>query len=153
MPIAFKTSVEICSFLRYRPVKKAKAILEQVILKKQAIPFKKFRTETPHRRGKMAEGRYPLAASKEILKLLKSVESSALHQGLSSQLIIQEMKANKGPLQWHAGRQRRTRHKRTHVLIRVGEEQKDTQKVHNKENQGFSSSRNRRFEKNPTEAL
>lgn len=123
LPISFKTSIEICNFLRHKPVKKAKTILEQVILLKQPVPFKRFRTETPHRRGKMAEGRYPVNASKEILKLLKSVEASALHQGLSASLIIHEMKANQGPLQWHYGRQRRTRHKRTHLLIRVGEEQ------------------------------
>lgn len=123
MPISFKTSVEICNYLRYRPVKQAKTILEQVIRLSQPIPFTRYRKETPHRRGKMAEGRFPIKASKEILKLLKSVEASALHQGLSANLQIQEMKANQGPLQWHYGRQRRTRHKRTHVTIKVAESQ------------------------------
>ena len=93
---------------------------------KQPIPFKRFRKETPHRRGKLAEGRYPIKASKEILKLLKSVEASALHQGLSANLAIQEIKANQGPLQWHYGRQRRTRHKRTHILIRIAEQQAES---------------------------
>ena|SRR3989344_1723631 len=130
LPISLKTSIEICNFLRYKPTTKAKQILERVIEKKQAIPYKRFVTEMPHRRGKMATGAFPVNASKEILKLIKSVEANAQHVGLSSDLILAEMRASKGPLQWHYGRKRRQKMKRTHIVISVkeGEQKQPTKK-------------------------
>ena len=122
LPISFKSSEEICNFLRYKSTKRAKTILENVIEMKQAVPYKKFVKEIPHRRGKMATGRFPIKASKEILNLIKGVEANAQNTGLASDLVIKEITANKGPLQWHYGRQRRRRMKRTHIGIKVTEQ-------------------------------
>ena len=121
LPISLKTSIEICNLLRHKETKKAKLILERVIKKQQAVPFNVFRKSSSHRAGKMAEGRYPVKASKEFLQMVKSAEANAMHMGMPSSLVITEIKANKGPLQFHAGRQRRIRHKRTHVTIKVAE--------------------------------
>lgn len=121
LPIALKTSVEICNLLRHKETKKAKSILERVMKKQQPIPFKIYRKSNAHRPGKIAEGRYPLKASKEFLQLVKSVEANAHHIGLTGNLVISEIKADRGPQQFHYGRQRRIRHKRTHVTIKVAE--------------------------------
>jgi len=123
LPISLKASVEICNMVRNKPTKKAKEMLERVIKLKQPVPFIRYKGETPHRRGKIAEGRYPIKASHEILQLIKGVEANALNIGLSSNLFIKEIRASKGPQQFHHGRQRRIRMKRTHVVIKVAEMQ------------------------------
>jgi|SRR3989344_3573973 len=122
LPISLKASVEICNLLRHKETKKAKSIMERVIKKQQPVPFKIYRGETPHRAGKIAEGRYPIKASKEFLQLIKSVEGNAHNIGLAGNLVITEIRAGKGPQQFHYGRQRRIRHKRTHVTIKVSEQ-------------------------------
>lgn len=123
LPISLKTSIEICNYIKNKSTTRAKKILEDAINLKQPIPYKKFVTEMPHRRGKMAAGKFPVKASKEILKLIKSVESNAQNIGLSSNLVISEMIPNRGPLQWHYGRHRRVKMKRTHIIIKVREQE------------------------------
>ena len=119
LPISLKASIEICNMLRHKQTARAKLMLEQVISKRQPVPFKVFKKETPHRMGKIAEGRYPVKASKEILQLVKGVEANAHNIGLSFPLVISEIKADKGPQQFHHGRKRRVRYKRTHLTIKV----------------------------------
>jgi large subunit ribosomal protein L22 len=60
----------------------ARKFLEDVIVLKQAVPFKRHHDGTGHRKGPMAAGRYPVNASKEILKVLKNAESNAEYKGL-----------------------------------------------------------------------
>ncbi|MBI5880864.1 50S ribosomal protein L22 [archaeon] len=78
-----KQSIEICNYLRHRKLAQAKATLERVILKEQAIPFKRFMNALGHKPG-MASGRYPIKASKIFLKLLESVEANAQTKGLNT---------------------------------------------------------------------
>ena len=63
-------------------VTEARKFLEDVIALKQAVPFKRHHDGAGHRKGKMAAGRYPVNASKEILKVLKNAESNAEYKGL-----------------------------------------------------------------------
>ena len=138
LPISLKTSVEICNLLRHKETKKAKAILERVIKKQQAVPFNVYRKSSSHQRGKIAEGRFPVKASKEFLQMVKSAEANAMHMGMPSNLVITEIRASKGPLQFHAGRMRRIRHKRTHVTIKVAEnmQMKEEKRIPKTENKG-----------------
>lgn len=122
--ISTKVSVEICSWIRNKPVKKVQKMLERVIEKKQAVPYKRYRKEIPHRAGKIATGRYPIKASETILKLLKGGLAGAQNKGLSEDLIISHISAHKAGNQWHYGRQRRRRMKRTHINIILKEEEK-----------------------------
>ncbi|MBL7147382.1 MAG: 50S ribosomal protein L22 [Nanoarchaeota archaeon] len=115
--ISSKTSVEVCRLLRNKTVKKAQQILQRVLKKKQPVPYKRYKKEIPHRAGKIATGRYPIKISKEILKLLKGGLASAQNQGLSQDLIISHISAHKASHQWHSGRKRRRRMKRTHIKI------------------------------------
>lgn len=62
-------------------VKEARTFLENVALLKQAVPFKRFNRDVPHRKG-MCAGRYPVKAVKEFLGVLENAEGNAVYQGL-----------------------------------------------------------------------
>ena len=101
-------------------------MLENVIKLKVAVPYKRYNQDTPHRKGRIAAGRFPVKASKEILSLLKSVESNASHQGLdTNNLVIKQAIANMGSRQFHYGRKRRIQMKRTHINFIVEERVKE----------------------------
>ena len=80
--ISPKKSREICCKIKGMKVTEARKFLEDVIALKQAVPFKRHHDGAGHRKGKMAAGRYPVNASKEILKVLKNAESNAEYKGL-----------------------------------------------------------------------
>jgi len=128
LQISTKQSIEICNFIRGRPLQRAKSLLNDVILMKQPVPFKRF-TAMGHRKGKLAAGRYPIKASKIFLGLLESVEANAQFKGLNTaNLVIDTIIANKAGNQWHYGRQRRRRMKSTHVDIVVKEAPEEKKK-------------------------
>ncbi len=123
--ISTKQCVEICSFIRNKNLLKTQKVLEEVIKKKIAVPYKRYNRDTGHKPG-IAAGRYPVKATTEILKLLKSVQSNAEDKGLDTNLLsITKSIANKGSDQWHAGRKRRRRMKRTHIQLEVSEIEKE----------------------------
>ena len=121
LKISRKISVEICRLIRNKTTAEAKKILERVLVKKEAIPYKRYTGNIPHRKGKMAGGRYPLKASKTILDLVKNAESNAKHKGMSSELVISEISAHKGESQSRYGRKMGQQAKRAHVMIVVKE--------------------------------
>lgn len=103
LPISPKQAVEICNFVKNRTVSTAKTMLERVTELKQAVPFKRFKRDVGHKPG-IAAGRYPQTAAKEILKLVNSVEANAQNKGLSSDLMIVHMNANRAASQPRSGR-------------------------------------------------
>jgi large subunit ribosomal protein L22 len=96
--ISPKHSVEICSTLRGMLLEDAKKYLEDVIAKKKAIPFKRYKKYVGHRRGsKFGPGRFPEHAAKEILHLLEHVEHNAEYGGLDTENIrIKHITAYRG---------------------------------------------------------
>jgi len=64
----------------------AEDYLQAVIAQKKAVPFKRHKKEVPHRRGLegWAAGRYPVKASKAILKVLKGLRANAEEKGLDT---------------------------------------------------------------------
>ncbi|MCC4771266.1 50S ribosomal protein L22 [Methanosarcina sp. DH2] len=80
--ISPKKSREVCCKIKGMKVSEARKFLEDVIVLKQAVPFKRHSEGAGHRKGPMAGGRYPVSASKEILKVLKNAESNAEYKGL-----------------------------------------------------------------------
>lgn len=120
--ISTKASVEICRFIRGKSTIKAKRMLENVIKKKQAVPYVRYKRDIPHRKGKIATGRYPLKASMAILNLIKSVESNANDKGMSQNLDISHISAHKGASQSRYGRKVGKSTKRTNIKIIVKEE-------------------------------
>lgn len=127
MPISFKQSVEICSFIRKKNVNDAKKMLQNVVEKKSAIPFKRYNWDLGHKK-KIGPARYPEKASMEFIKLIENVEANAQFRGLNtSNLIIAHVSAHKAGKAMHFGRKSRRRMKRTNVEIIVEEKAKKSE--------------------------
>ena len=76
----------------------------------------------PHRRGKVASGRYPIKSIKEVLNVLNTAQSNAENKGLDSKnLVIKLIKANKGTKNFHPGRKRRRLMKNTNIEVELEE--------------------------------
>ncbi len=124
--ISTKQSVEISKYIKGRSVTSAKALLQEVIKMKRAIPFTRFNRDMGHKPGKIAAGRYPIKASAEFLQLINSVEHNARSKGLNTtNLIIRHAMAQKAGNVPHYGRQGRRNMKYTHVEIVVEEGKAD----------------------------
>mgnify|MGYP001574494681 CR=1 FL=1 len=124
LPISYKQSYEIANYLRGRNLVKAKQLLQYVINKKIAVPYKRFNRDTGHKPG-IAAGRYPEKASKAFLMILNSVEANAENNGLDPEkLFVTELRSTQGSHQLHGGRQIRRKMKRTHLYIKVQELEK-----------------------------
>ena len=116
LPISTKYSVAICKFIKNKKIQDAIKDLEQVLVKKKAVPMK---GEIPHRKGKrMMSGRFPKKATEYFLKMLKSLSSNASTNELENP-IITEAVANIGARPY--GRFGRIRRKRTHLKIKAKE--------------------------------
>jgi large subunit ribosomal protein L22 len=133
LPISAKQSIEICSKLKGKDLQDAKKMLEDVIGMKKPFKFTRFTEGAGHKHG-IGPGKYPVKSSKEILKLLKLVESNAQQKALdTSNLVIIHMCAKKGPNTWHYGRQIRVSMKRTNVEVVVEEKELKKKTRQNKE--------------------
>ena len=136
-PVSTKHCIELCRWLRYKNTSEAKKMLEEVIALKIAVPYRKFVRDIGHRAG-MSTGRYPQKASKEMLKLVKSVEANAQGKGLDiSNLKIIRILANRAPTPFTGSRHRHGT-KRSHIELEVMERKsKDAKdkKEDNKNNQ------------------
>jgi large subunit ribosomal protein L22 len=81
--ISPKHSVEICRAIRGLPITSALDLLDNVISKKEAIPFKRYNSMVPHRRRGgyslkgTGPGRFPVKAAKAIKKVLESAQENA----------------------------------------------------------------------------
>ena len=121
LPISFKQSVEICRFIRNKNISNAKEMLQDVVKKKAAVPFRRFNFDLGHKK-KIGPGRYPQKASEEFIKLIENVEANAQFKGLNtSNLTIAHISAHRAGKIWHFGRKSRRRMKRTNVEIIVEE--------------------------------
>ena len=126
LPISFKQSVEICNFIKNRKVGMAKKMLQEVVEKKRAVPFKRFDFDLGHKK-KIGPGRYPESASREFIRLIDSAEANAQFKGLNtSNLVISHVCAHKASKAWHYGRKSRRKMKRTNVEIYVEEKKAET---------------------------
>jgi len=121
MSISTKFAIEICDQIRNKKVSRAKTILQEAIELKKAIPLKKFNKDIAHK-TKIGPGKFAPKACTEILSLVESAEANAQFKGLNtSNLVIIAAIANKAAKQWHYGRKRRRKMKRTHLDIIVAE--------------------------------
>lgn len=127
LPISLKYSVEICRFVKNKNVGLAKKMLQEVIDKKRAVPFKRYYFDLAHKR-KIGPGRFPEKASRHLIKLIETVEANAQFKGLNtSNLVISHISAHNAGKSWHYGRKSRRKMKRTNVEIFVEEKKTDSQ--------------------------
>jgi large subunit ribosomal protein L22 len=125
LPISYKQAREICAFVKHRSVNDAKKILNNVLEMKQAVPFKRFNMDVGHKPGNMAAGRYPQIATKEILRLIESVEKNANNKGMNNDLYISHICSHRAAAGPRSGRTDGEA-KRAHVEIVI--EQKKVEK-------------------------
>lgn len=130
-PVSTKHCIELCRWLRYKNTSEAKKMLEEVIALKIAVPYRKFVRDIGHRAG-MSTGRFPQKASKEMLKLVKSVEANAQGKGLDiSTLKIIKILANRAPTPFTGSRHRHGT-KRTHIEMEVMERKSKSKETKDK---------------------
>ena len=79
-----KAAREVCNAIKGMKLEEAKDFLQQVTLKKRAVPFRRYKKKAGHRRGlqKAYAGRYPVKAARKVLGVLESAEANAEHRGL-----------------------------------------------------------------------
>jgi len=135
LPVSLKQSVEICRFIKNKKVREAKKMLQEVIEKKKAVPFKRYDSDLGHKR-KIGPGRYPEKASKEFIKLIELSEANAQFKGLNtSNLVIAHISAHNAGKAWHYGRKSRRKMKRTNIEIFVEEKKHEDKNSKTKNNQ------------------
>jgi large subunit ribosomal protein L22 len=85
--ISHKHAREVCKTIKGMRLDKAKKYLEQVMAKKQPVPFRKHTKKLGHRHGmqKAMVGKYPVKAAANILKVLESAEGNAEFKGLDTE--------------------------------------------------------------------
>ncbi|MEB2836272.1 MAG: 50S ribosomal protein L22 [Desulfurococcales archaeon] len=102
VPVHPKVMREVAAAIKGMRLAEAKAFLERVIEKREAVPFRRAHGKQAHRRGLADKwgwpiGRYPVKAARYMLKLLNNVEANAESKGLEiERLKIIHVAAHKG---------------------------------------------------------
>ncbi|ACX72094.1 ribosomal protein L22 [Methanocaldococcus vulcanius M7] len=99
VPISRKHAREICRAINGMKLDEAIKFLEDVIEMKRPVLFKRHCKKVGHRKGKLGwhAGRYPIKASREILKILNYARANAEYKGLNTEkLRIKHISTNKG---------------------------------------------------------
>ena len=83
--ISHKHAREIAVAIKGRSIEKARELLENVMSRKEAIPYRRYNNEVAHRsniRDGFFAGRFPKKAASEFLKILDNLESNAEYKGM-----------------------------------------------------------------------
>lgn len=82
-----KKTYEVMNAIRGLPLDKARALLEDVVELKRAIPFRRYNQETAHHPG-TGPGRFPVKVAKHVLKLLQNAEANADYEGMNTDDLV-----------------------------------------------------------------
>jgi len=127
VPISTKYAVEICRFIKNKPIDVAINYLEEVLAYKKAIPM---RGEYAHKKGKkMSSGKYPKNATEHFIKLLRSLASNSIANGVDEPIIVEAMANTASRPMGKFGRWQR---KRTHIKIVAKKKKSKKKKKENK---------------------
>jgi len=119
--VSFKQAIEICNYVRGRPLAQAKMLLTQSIEMVKPVPIHRFSNGVGHKPG-MGPGRYYPKACSEILKVIESAESNAKNKGFNTaDLKLIHIAAMTAPKQWHYGRKKRSIFKAAHIEVALEE--------------------------------
>ena len=82
--VSHKNTREVCRTIKGMNLANAKEYLRNVINKKQAVPFRRYKKKAGHRRGleKTFAGKYPIKSAKKVLIVIESAEANAENKGL-----------------------------------------------------------------------
>lgn len=119
LPVSFKASIELCSFIRQAPLDRAIDALEKVASQKLPVPYRAH--TAPHKAG-IGPGRFPVKAASAIRKLLVEAKRNAAYTGMGEDLVIEKLVANRPGKAMHYGRRRRRmKQARVEVVVREAE--------------------------------
>ena len=124
LPFSFKVAYEVAKYIKGMKVDRAIRDLEEVQKIKRAIPYTRHNLDTPHRRGKMAAGRYPEKAARYVLPLLKSLKTNAEDKGIEGELEIVHSAAKKPSIRRRYGRVKGTKRVTHFELVAMPRETK-----------------------------
>jgi large subunit ribosomal protein L22 len=88
--VSHKHAREVCRTIKGMMLTKAKEYLRDVMEKKKAVPFRRYKKKAGHRRGLQGgafAGRYPVKAAEKILKVLQGAEANAENKGLDLDML------------------------------------------------------------------
>lgn len=82
--ISHKAAREVCKAIKGMALNQAKQYLNLTIMKKQPVPFRRYKKKVGHRHGveNAFAARYPVKAAQKILKVLEGAEANAEFRGL-----------------------------------------------------------------------
>ena len=131
LSISLKKSVELNNAIRGKKVKVAVAYLENVIEKKAVVPYRKYRAEVAHQRGKGIDtGGFPVNVAKETLRVLKSALKNAKEKELSEEsLYLVAISSRKGVNRFSLSRYMGRKMKSTNLEVVVGVREKNSKKT------------------------
>merc|ERR1719446_2017083 len=97
--VHYKNTHETAQAIKGMELRKAQAYLEDVVEKKQCVPFRKFKgcigRTAQAKAFKMSQGRWPVKSCKVLLGLLKNAESNAEFKNLDTDnLAIDHIQVN-----------------------------------------------------------
>jgi len=84
--VSHKSAREVCKTIKGMMLTQAKDYLKEVVAKRKAVPFRRFRKKAGHRHGleKAFAGKYPVKGAKQVLKILEGAEANAEYKGLDT---------------------------------------------------------------------
>ncbi len=120
VPISTKTAAMIAQFVKGKTPTRAKRDLQEVLTKKQAVPFTRYSEGAGHK-TKIGPGKFPQKATKAFITLLESVVANAQDLGLADELTIVSCTAQQGSRNYSHGRWRGRKTKSTHIEMVAAE--------------------------------
>jgi ribosomal protein L22 len=125
-----KECYAICNMIRGRKIDTGIKMVEEVLQYKRVVKMNN--REVPHQHGVgVMAGRFPQNASREFLKLLKSLRANAIYHEVEIEKAIISCNANIASKPYKRGG---ARFKRAHVMIRVDEKNETENTKKNKSN-------------------
>jgi large subunit ribosomal protein L22 len=82
--VSHKSAREVCRTVKGMMLTNAKTYLRDVMEKRKAVPFRRYKKKLGHRHGieKAFAGRYPVKAAQKILHVIEAAEANAENKGL-----------------------------------------------------------------------
>ena len=87
LPVSPKKTYEVMNAIRGLSVERARALLEDVVAERRAIPFRRYNQETAHHTG-TGPGRFPKKIARQVLKLLANAEANAEYEGMDTDNLV-----------------------------------------------------------------
>ncbi|MFT4244131.1 MAG: 50S ribosomal protein L22 [Candidatus Woesearchaeota archaeon] len=128
--ISLKKSVELSRAIRGMKVSRAKQYLIAVTKQEELVPYRRFNTEMPHKRGKgVMAGGYPVNVAKEFLIILHNALKNAENLGLGEvdELRIKSASVRQGASRYKMSRLSGRKMKATHIEIILVQDTKKKQ--------------------------